>query len=178
KRQVWPRLLRLGLPLVVSVYGESPEEYGEMARRVPREAAALELNLSCPNVPGRPAALAPEEIRARVGAARAAWPGELWAKIAPEGDYRAAALAAAEAGADAVVAANTFRGMAVDLSRRAPVFPNVVAGLSGPAIKPLVLRIVYELCGLVGIPVIACGGIVTGRDALEFLYAGAHAVQV
>lgn len=176
--EVWPRLLRLGVPLVVSVYGEGPEEYGEMAGRVPREAAALELNLSCPNVPGRPAALAPEEIRARVGAARAAWPGELWAKIAPEGDYRAAALAAAEAGADAIVATNTFRGLAIDVERRAPVFANVFAGLSGPAIKPLVLRIVYELCGVVGIPVIACGGIASGRDALEFVFAGAHAVQV
>lgn len=175
---VLPRMLNFGVPIVVSIYGETPAEYAEMARRLPAEVSALELNLSCPNVPGKPPVLSPPEITARVAAAREAWPGELWAKISPEGDYLAAARAAQRAGADALVATNTFRGMAIDLARRAPVFANVVAGLSGPAIKPLVLRIVYELCGVLGIPVIACGGIVSGRDALEFIFAGAHAVQV
>ena len=176
--EVLPHILRLGVPIVVSVYGETPGEYEEMARRIPSEVAALELNLSCPNLPGKPAMLSPTEVQARVAAAREAWSGELWAKLSPEGDYLAAARAAQEAGADALVAANTFRGMAIDLPRRAPVFANVVAGLSGPAIKPLVLRIVYELCGACDIPVIGCGGIVSGRDALEFIFAGAHAVQV
>ncbi|MFN3346243.1 MAG: dihydroorotate dehydrogenase, partial [Candidatus Bipolaricaulaceae bacterium] len=133
---VLPRILNLGVPIVVSVYGDTPEEYGAMACRIPAGVAALELNLSCPNVPGKPSILSRPEIAARVAAAREAWPAELWAKISPEGDHLAAALAAQEAGADAIVAANTFRGMAIDLSRRAPVFANVVAGLSGPAIKP------------------------------------------
>ncbi len=176
--EVLPRILQLGVPIVVSVYGDTSREYEEMARRIPSEVAALELNLSCPNLPGKPAMLSPTEVQARVAAAREAWSGELWAKLSPEGDYLAAARAAQEAGADALVAANTFRGMAIDLPRRAPVFANVVAGLSGPAIKPLVLRIVYELCGACDIPVIGCGGIVSGRDALEFIFAGAHAVQV
>ncbi len=175
---ILPRILRLGVPIVVSIFGGDPEEYGELARRIPSEVAALELNLSCPNVPGKSPVLAPKEVALRVAAARAFWHGELWAKISPEGDYLAAALAAQEAGADAIVAVNTFRGMAIDLGRRAPVFANVVAGLSGPAIKPLSLRIVYELCGMVRIPVIGCGGITSGRDALEFIFAGAHAVQV
>ncbi len=176
--EVAPRILRFDVPIVVSIYGEGPTEYGEMARRIPPAVAALELNLSCPNLPGRPAVLPPPEIAARVGAAREAWAGELWAKISPEGDCLAAALAAQEAGADAIVATNTFRAMAIDVSRRAPVFATVVAGLSGPAIKPLVLRIVYELCGALRIPVIACGGIMNGSDALEFIFAGAHAVQM
>lgn len=176
--EILPKILAYGVPVVVSLYGETPEELGEMARRIPRAVAALELNLSCPNVPGKLSVLAPTEIAARVQAAREAFPGELWAKIAPEGDFLASGLAAQEAGADAVVATNTFRGMAIDVDGRRPVFANVVAGLSGPAIKPLVLRIVYELCGALEIPVIACGGITSGRDALEFLYAGAHAVQV
>lgn len=176
--EIFPRLLEHRLPIVVSVYGENAEEYGELARRIPREAAGLELNLSCPNVPGKPSVLSPEEIFSRVAAAREAWPGELWAKISPEGDWLSAAQAAEEAGADAVVATNTFRGMALDLERRAPVFSNLVAGLSGPAIKPLCLRIVYELCRVLRLPVIGCGGIRSGGDALEFILAGAHAVQV
>lgn len=176
--EIFPRLLRFGVPVVVSVYGESAEELGEIARRIPKEAKALELNLSCPNVPGKPSVLSAEEIFSRVAAAREAWPGELWAKISPEGDHLASAKAAEEAGADAIVATNTFRGMAIDLERRAPVFSNIVAGLSGPAIKPLCLRIVYELCKALRIPVIGCGGITTGQDALEFIFAGAHAVQV
>jgi len=176
--EIFPRLLRFHLPIVVSVYGENAEEYGELGRYIPREAAGLELNLSCPNLPGKPAVLSAEEIFSRVAAAREAWPGELWAKISPEGDWLSAAQAAEEAGADAVVATNTFRGMALDLERRSPVFANVVAGLSGPAIKPLCLHIVYELCRVLRIPVIGCGGIKSGRDALEFILAGAHAVQV
>lgn len=176
--EIFPRLLRFGVPVVVSVYGESAEEFGEIARRIPEEAKALELNLSCPNVPGKPSVFSGEEIFSRVAAAREAWPGELWAKISPEGDHLASAKAAEEAGADAIVATNTFRGMAIDLERRASVFSNIVAGLSGPAIKPLCLRIVYELCKALRIPVIGCGGITTGQDALEFICAGAHAVQV
>lgn len=176
--ELLPKVLAYGVPVVVSLYGETPGELAAMARRLPPEVAALEVNLSCPNVPGKLSVLTPPEIAARVGAAREAFPGELWAKISPEGDFIASGRAAQDAGADALVATNTFRGMAVDSERRAPAFANVVAGLSGPAIKPLVLRIVYELCGAVAIPVIACGGITCGRDALEFIYAGAHAVQV
>ena len=175
--EILPRIQGLGVPIVVSLFGESPEAFRELAGRVPDEVAALELNLSCPNVPGREPVLRPEEVRAVVAEVRAVWTGELWAKLAPEGEVVAAALAAQEAGADAVVAANTFRGLAVDLSRRAPVFANTFAGLSGPAIKPLSLRLVYELCGALTIPVIGCGGIITGRDALEFILVGAHAVQ-
>lgn len=177
-QEILPRVLLLGVPIVVSVFGDDPEEYGELARRIPPNVAALELNLSCPNVPGKSPVLAPTEVAARVAAARASWSGELWVKISPEGDYLGSALAAQDAGADAIVAVNTFRGMAIDLERRAPVFANLMAGLSGPAIKPLSLRIVYELCGVLHIPVIGCGGITSGRDALEFIFAGAHAVQV
>ncbi len=175
---VLPRIRRFGVPIVVSIFGEKPEEYAELARRLPPEFAALELNLSCPNVPGSARGAAADQVAEIVGSVRDVWLGALWAKLSPEGDVLDAALAAQGSGADAVVAGNTFRGMAIDVDRRAPVFARRFAGLSGPAIKPLILRVVYELCGALQIPVIGCGGITTGRDALEFILAGAHAVQV
>lgn len=179
-REVLPRMLELGTVVIVNIWGREPEEYAYMAERLDMtEAHVIELNLSCPNVPGAELPRAnPEKVAATVAAARAACGKPLWAKLPPEGDLIGAARAAAEAGASAVTVANTFRGMAIDIRSRRPVFANVIGGLSGPAVKPLVLRAVYEVTKEVGIPVIGCGGIVGWEDAVEFIMAGAHAVQI
>lgn len=123
-REVLPRMLELGTVVIVNIWGREPEEYAYMAERLDMtEAHVIELNLSCPNVPGAglPGAN-PEKVAAIVAAARAACGKPLWAKLPPEGDLIGAARAAAEAGASAVTVANTFRGMAIDIRSRRPVF--------------------------------------------------------
>lgn len=179
-REVLPRMLGLGTAVIANIWGRGPEEYAAMAERLDATGVdAIELNLSCPNVPG---AGRPGEARERVGEvvarAREACGKPLWVKLPPEGDLIGAARAAADSGACAVTVANTFRALAIDVRTGRPVFANVFGGLSGPAIKPLVLRAVYEVSKAVGIPVIGCGGVVGWEDALEFIMAGAHAVQI
>jgi len=136
------------------------------------------INVSCPNV-SRGGPLGEDAVRTAevVRRARHVCTLPLWVKLPPAGGL-AVAHAAQEEGADAVSAVNTFRGMAIDIETGRPVFANTVAGLSGPAIKPIALRIVYELASSLKIPVIGIGGISDWRDALEFIMAGAHAVQV
>src|SRR5712691_7356809 len=147
-----------------------------------REAglAAIELNLSCPNVAGGVDFATNPEVTARVvGRAREVCPLPLVAKLTPNvTDIAAIAQAAAEAGADAVSLVNTFLGMAIDWRRRRPILGNVTGGLSGPAIKPLALRMVWQVARKVRIPVIGIGGIATLDDVMEFLVAGASAVQL
>jgi len=169
-------------PAIVNVCGGSDEEYQEVAEffgAMP-ETAVLELNISCPNVNagGSCPAQDPAHTERLVKRIRQAVTKPLMVKLSPNvADIAAVARAAEAGGADALSLVNTFLGMAVDLERRAPVFANVVAGLSGPAIKPLALRLVWEACRAVSIPVMGIGGIHSGRDALEFILAGAHAVQ-
>ena len=178
--EVLPRMLELGTVVIVNIWGNEPEEYAYMAERLDEtEAHVIELNLSCPNVPGAELpGVNPEKVAAIVARAREACGKPLWAKLPPEGNLIGAARAAARAGACAVTVANTFRGMAIDIRSRRPVFANTIGGLSGPAIKPLALRAVYEVSKAVGIAVIGCGGVVRWEDALEFIMAGAHAVQI
>ncbi|MBC7093873.1 dihydroorotate dehydrogenase [Candidatus Bipolaricaulota bacterium] len=182
-REELPRLKRTGAVVIANVWGASPEEYEQVVQALASSPVdAIELNLSCPNVPGngipgRDAAATAEVV----GRARAVARGKpLWAKLPPEAPAGlvAVAQAAQEAGADAVCAANSFPALAVDIRTGRPVFANVVAGLSGPAIKPLALRIVYELSREVDIPVVGIGGITTWEDAVEFIMAGAHAIQI
>jgi dihydroorotate dehydrogenase (NAD+) catalytic subunit len=187
-----PRMRRLGTRVIANVWGETPEEYGRLAERLSRsEVDAIELNLSCPNVPalwnrysystgpgGKMLGLEPAGTAAAVGEARRACEKPLWVKLPPEGEVSAAARAAQEAGADAISATNTFRAMAIDIRSGRPAFVNRFGGLSGPAIKPISLRVVYELSQILKIPVIGIGGITTWQDAVEFIMAGAHAVQV
>jgi len=179
-REELPKMGRVGTVVVASVWGEKPEEYGAMAEALENtEVEAIELNVSCPNVPGKGFVGAQADFTADVvRAARESTTKPLWVKLAPEGEMVAAALAAQRAGAEALCIANTFRAMAIDIPTGKPVFANVVAGLSGPAIKPLVLRWIYELFPKVEIPLVASGGITTWQDAVEFIMAGAHAVQV
>ncbi len=178
-REELPRMREQGITVIANVWGNSPAEY-EQAVAILSEAGvdAIEINVSCPNVSrGGPVGEDARRTARVVRRARRVCPVPLWVKLPPAGGI-AVARAAQEEGADAVSAVNTFRGMAIDIETGRPVFANVVAGLSGPAIKPIALRIVYELAGALMIPVVGIGGIDDWRDALEFIMAGAHAVQV
>ena len=179
-----PYLRTLPTAVIGNIAGKTEDEFVEMAARVhaAREGlAGLELNLSCPNVAcGLDFAIDPELTRRIVGRCRDACPDlPLIAKLTPNvTDITVIAKAAADGGADAVSAVNTFVGMAIDWRRRRPILGNVTGGLSGPAIKPLALRAVWKIAGLKAIPVIGIGGIGTIDDVMEFLVAGASAVQV
>jgi dihydroorotate dehydrogenase (NAD+) catalytic subunit len=179
-----PYLRTLPTAVVGNIAGKSENEFVEMAGRVHEAGqglAGLELNLSCPNVSGGlDFATDPGLTRRIVRRCRDACPDlPLIAKLTPNvTDIQAIAKAAADGGADAVSAVNTFVGMAVDWRRRRPVLGNVTGGLSGPAIKPLALRCVWRVARLKAVPVIGVGGIGTIDDVMEFLVAGAAAVQV
>jgi dihydroorotate dehydrogenase (NAD+) catalytic subunit len=169
-------------PIIVNVCGESDDEYLEVAEIFDemKEVAVLELNISCPNVRegGRCPAQDDKHTYRLVKRIKDHTAKPLLVKLTPNtADITSIALSAEEAGADGVSLVNTFLGMAVDLKKRAPVFRNVFAGLSGPAIKPLALRLVWEVAKNVSIPVIGIGGITTGKDVLEYILVGASAVQ-
>jgi dihydroorotate dehydrogenase (NAD+) catalytic subunit len=141
----------------------------------------IELNISCPNVKagGMAFGLDPETAASVTLAVRKAAAKPLTVKLSPNApDLIAVARACISAGADALSLVNTFKAMAIDIYKRGPVFDNITAGLSGPAIKPLALRMVWELSGAVSVPIIGMGGIASAEDALEFLMAGASAVEV
>lgn len=177
-----PRLTQLGCPIIVSIAGKSVEEFGELAGRIDAEAgvAGLELNVSCPNVaggvdfatdPGLCAAVV-ENVRRRTGL-------PLLVKLTPNvTDIVAIARAAWDAGADAVTVANTLLGMSVDWRRRVPRLGGVMGGLSGPAVKPVVLRAVFQVARALSVPIVAAGGVATVDDCMEFLVTGASAVQL
>lgn len=178
-----PRLRQLGVVVIANAFGESVEDYLEVIRILNQGEgiAAYELNVSCPNtarggiVFGTDAALLAELVAAAKNAARR----PLWVKLSPNVTSIAEmARAAQHAGADALTVANTFLGMAVDAETRRPRFARVVAGLSGPAIKPLALRMVYEAARAVTIPIVGAGGIATAQDVAEFMLAGATAIQI
>jgi dihydroorotate dehydrogenase (NAD+) catalytic subunit len=159
------------------------EEYESVAVRLSElsSLAAIEVNASCPNVKegGMAFGATPEGISHLTGRVRKATGKSLWVKLSPNvADIASVAAAAEGAGADAVSLINTIVGMAVDHRTRRPKLSNVTGGLSGPAIKPVALRMVWEVCRRVKIPVIGIGGIQTASDALEFLLVGASAVQV
>lgn len=180
---VAPRLEDAGAVFVANIYGRTIAEYEEVARRVSEvpSLAAIELNASCPNVKegGIAFGSSPEGLSGLTRRVRSATRKPLWVKLSPNvPDIGAIARAAEEAGADAVTLINTLIGMAVDPRTRRPKLSNVTGGLSGPAIKPVALRMVWEACKAVKIPVIGIGGIQTAEDALEFLLVGAAAVQV
>lgn len=177
-----PEMTRWTPPLVVSISAPTVEGFAELAAEmgVPG-VAAIEANISCPNIEedGRAFAMRPASTAAVVRALRAATRLPLWAKLTPNtGDIAEVALAAEAEGADVLVVANTILGMAIDLATFRPRLGNVMGGLSGPAIKPIVLRQVYQCARRVRVPVIGCGGITTAEDAAEYMLAGAAAVQV
>ncbi len=178
-----PQLLATGATVIVNILGSSAEEYAAIAARL-RDAegiSALEVNISCPNVKAGGVAFGqdPRAAAQVVEAVRKEWGRTLIVKLSPNvTDVTEIARAVEAAGADAVSLINTLLGMAIDVEQRRPVLANTFGGLSGPAIRPVAVRMVWQTVRAVKIPVIGIGGIASARDALEFLLAGASAVQV
>jgi dihydroorotate dehydrogenase (NAD+) catalytic subunit len=177
-----PYLLTLPTAVIANIAGKTESEFVEMAEQIGREPglAALELNLSCPNVSGGvDFAIDAEVTRRVVKAVREVCPLPVIAKLTPNvTNIVPIAQAAADGGADAVSLINTFVGMAIDWRKRRPILGNVTGGLSGPAIKPLALRLVWQVARSVRVPIIGIGGIAAIDDVMEFLVAGASAVQI
>jgi dihydroorotate dehydrogenase (NAD+) catalytic subunit len=179
----WPFLRELDTPIVVNIAGHTIEEFGEMAARLEEVdgIAALEINISCPNVKagGENFASNPAASAAVIKGVRSATRRPVIAKLSPNvTDIADIARAAEAAGADAVSLINTLVGMAIDIDKRRPLLGNITGGLSGPAIKPVALAMVWKVSQAVQVPVMGLGGISSARDALEFIVAGASAVQV
>ena len=171
------------VPVIVNVAGESVDDYAAVVRRLDGHpgVAGVELNISCPNVGagGLQFALDASAAGQVTAAVRKATDLPLMVKLSPAAtDVRGIAKAVANAGADSISATNTLPGMAIDRHRRRPLLGNVYGGLSGPALKPVALRVVYEVAQVVKIPIVAIGGIGSLDDVLDFLFCGASAVQV
>ena len=177
-----PYLRTLPTAIIANIAGETADGFIDMAAKIGKEAglAALELNLSCPNVSGGlDFATEPKATKQIVAEVRKVCPLPIIAKLTPNvTDIVPIAQAAADGGADAVSLINTFVGMAIDWRKRKPILGNVTGGLSGPAIKPLALRLVWRVARNVKVPVIGVGGIRSIDDVMEFLVAGASAVQI
>ena len=170
-----PQLAELGVPVWVSVGGFCVEDYAETCELLEgrSEVAAVELNLSCPNVDE-----VPENVGEVVAAARAKTTKPLYAKLSPAADVAETAQAAQAAGADGLSLVNTVRGLALDEQTLRPVLDRAIGGLSGPALKPLALAAVFAAYRATGMPIVGMGGVSTGRDALELLAAGASDVAL
>lgn len=183
-----PYLRRKNVPIIANIYGHGPDEYVELARRLEKEggADAIEANLSCPNVHDAQSSRGPalvaqdcEKVKAYTAAIRSATKLPLFVKLSPNvQSIIDPVLAAQEGGADAVSIINTLLGMAIDPETRRPRLANIVGGLSGPAIRPVALKMVWDAARVLRIPIIAMGGICEASDALQFLIAGATAVSV
>ena len=203
-----PRLLSLPCPLILSIGGFSVPDYVSLATGLAQalddavdgtlggqapvapysglstgwiQRVGLELNISCPNVHSACASIGadPDETEAVVSAVRRVWPGLLVVKLTPNvTDITRIGQAAEAAGADAVAAVNTFKGLVLDRKSLKPYLGNVTGGLSGPAIKPLALRAVYDLFGIIGIPIVGMGGVASVQDVVDFMACGAAVVAV
>jgi dihydroorotate dehydrogenase (NAD+) catalytic subunit len=178
-----PTLRERGVTVIPNIFATTIEDFVALAKRLGREpgVAALELNVSCPNVAhgGLEFGVDPAACAAVTRAVREVTELPVWVKMSPEaGDLAAVARACQEAGADALTAINTIRGLAIDIQSWRPRITNRTGGLSGPALKPIALRMVWEISRAVDIPVIGIGGVATWQDAVEYLLAGAAAVQV
>lgn len=179
-----PIVRKCGLPFAVNVAVERPSETKETLQRLnvlKKFIPVVELNVSCPNVDdgGMSWGLFPESAAQAVTLARECWEGPLWVKLTPQSpDIKGVASAVEEAGADALVVANTWLGMAIDTKIAKPVFARTCAGLSGPAIFPLALRTVWDVASSVSIPIIGCGGVTGYEECLAMIMAGASAVEI
>jgi dihydroorotate dehydrogenase (NAD+) catalytic subunit len=172
----------IGCPIIVSVYGFSTEEFGKIAKKAAKAGAdALELNFSCPHVEktGSEIGQDPKLLKSIVKAVKKEVSKPVFVKLTPNvTDIVECAKAAEEGGADAITAINTVRALAINAETAKPILGNKFGGLSGPAMKAIALRCVYEIYREAKVPVIGCGGISNWRDAVEFMLAGATAVQV
>jgi len=173
---------RLKVPVIASVFGFSSKEFADAARILTRVGAdAIELNVSCPHVDktGSEIGQDPSLIAKVVKQVKNAVDTPVMIKLTPNvADIVEVAKAGVEAGADAIVAINTVRAMTINVETTRPILGNKVGGLSGPAIKPIAMRCVYEIYENVKVPIIGCGGVANWRDAVEFMLAGASAVQI
>ena len=180
---IYPQLSGFDTNVIVNVSSSSPDEYAECAARIARleRVPAIELNISCPNVKdgGMAFGVTVSGAASVVRAVRKAYPKTLIVKLSPNvTDIVEIAKAVEGEGADCVSLINTLMGMAIDIERRRPMLSISTGGLSGPAVKPVALRMVWQVARAVNIPVIGLGGIMNARDAIEFLMAGATAIQV
>lgn len=179
---VIPVYRKWDVPLVVSISAGTADDFARLCSQVSQPGvAAIEANISCPNIEedGKAFAMRPETTMRAMEALRAATDLPIWAKLSPNTGQTVEVAQAAEAsGADALVVANTLLAMAIDVDSRKPRLGNLMGGLSGPSLKPITLRMAYQAARSVDIPVIGCGGISTLQDVLEYLIAGASAVQV
>jgi len=171
------------VPVIVNIAGETIDDYAKLAGELDGVAgiSAIEVNISCPNVKvgGAEFGANPKSAAKVTAAVKAATSLPVLVKLTPNtSNIAEVAISVAEAGADAISLINTLKGMAIDITRHRPLLGNTAGGLSGPAIKPVALYMVYEVAGAVDLPVIGCGGITTASDAIEFIMAGASAVQV
>lgn len=180
---IYPRIADTDSRLIVNVSGASPDDYAEVARRLAplEKVAAVEVNISCPNVRqgGMAFGTTCEGAATITRAVRDAFPRHVMVKLSPNvTSVTDIALAAEGAGADSVSLINTLLGMAIDVERRRPYLSTITGGLSGPAVRPVAVRMVWQVAKAVKIPVVGLGGIMTARDALEFIMAGASAIEV
>ena len=179
-----PELEAHGVPIVANVSMEDEKGLLRMMDRlvsVSHRITALELNVSCPNVDHgcRSWGVSPVLTGQAVSMVRQRWSGPLWVKMTPQApDPEAVARSAQDSGADALVVANTWLGMAMDIKSKKPVFARKVAGFSGPAVFPMALRLVWQVAGAVSIPIIGCGGVNSWEDLLSMVMAGASAVEI
>jgi dihydroorotate dehydrogenase (NAD+) catalytic subunit len=178
-----PYLQGLNVPVIVNILGDSLAEYEEITTRLAgiTGVAGIEVNISCPNVKKGGVAFGtdPTMAAAVTSAVKKKADVPVMVKLSPNvSDITVIAKAVEDAGADAISLINTLIGMAIDLRSRRPALANIIGGLSGPAIKPVALRMVYQVARTVSVPVIGIGGIESAEDALEFMLAGATAVQV
>ena len=178
-----PFLKKIDTPVLVNIYGKNIADYAKLASRLEdiEKIAGIELNISCPNVKSGGAAFGafPESAAQVVRAVRKSTTRPLMVKLSPNvTDITEIARSVEGEGADSISLINTITGMAIDIETRRPKLANITGGLSGPAIRPVALRMVWQTAQVVKVPVIGVGGIMTAKDALEFLIAGAVAVQV
>jgi dihydroorotate dehydrogenase (NAD+) catalytic subunit len=183
KSEKVPFLRTIATPVIVNLYGNTLEEYGELTEIIDTipEVAGIEVNISCPNVKqgGIVFGTDPKAAFEVVSLVRESTLKPVIVKLSPNvTDVVVMAQACVDAGADALSLINTLTGMAIDLQKRRPILANITGGLSGPAIKPVALRMVWQVAKAVQVPLIGIGGIMTATDALEFILAGATAVQV
>ncbi len=179
---IYPRICGLDTAIIVNVSGSTIDDYVAVCERLNPldKVAAVEINISCPNVKqgGMTFGTTCTGAQSVVSACRKAYDGTMIVKLTPNvTDVTEIARAAQEAGADALSLTNTFLGMAIDVERQTPCLSTITGGLSGPCIRPIAVRMVWQVAKAVNIPVIGLGGIMNGRDALEFILAGATAVQ-
>jgi len=187
-REQLPEIQTYGVPIIANIYGESTQEFVELAERLSSAdgVSGIELNLSCPNIEhgetgaaGLMVAQDPSAVTRVVDAVRRSTELPVIAKLSPNvTSVQLIARSAVDAGADAISLINTLHGMVVDIETRKPRLANVTGGLSGPAVRPVAVRMVWETANVVDIPVIGIGGITSAADAVEFMIAGAHAVAI